>query len=307
MQDVYALPQHPSRTHKKMISVVLTNLNGYQELWFTLQSVTTELKSSGYKYEIIVADNGSDKGSLELTETMVKNFSKDHDIRLVIWDKLKSCPGIRTAGMVEAKYDLVCFMDGHIILDHDYFQKTVPLFDNPDVYIVFSPEKYNSELLYEYSTDHQLKFQQSTTTYQPVTSEPYPVLSACQACTMIRRDFLKFIFAEDELNYIPYSMDEPYTPMLAWMFGKKVLMNPKTYFAHRPWAHTPNGNCDYESWRPLGAYAVAGKEGYDLSYNFWHSDKVLTVPQKHRDFIENNAIIKFADLSEYLTTNGVKR
>jgi glycosyltransferase involved in cell wall biosynthesis len=290
-----------------MISAVITNLNGYHELWFTLQSVITELDSSGYDFEIIVADNGSEESELNLVRTLINNLKKKYEVRLVVWEQRKSCPGIRTAGMIEAKGDLVCFMDGHVILKSGYFTDTVPLFDDPDVYIVFSPEVYTAELLYEYTTEKQLEFEQSDTNLEPMSNEPYPTLSACQACTMIRKDFLNFFFPEDELNYIPYSMDEPNTPILAWMFGKKVLMNPKTYFAHRPWAYTPGGDCDYESWRPMGAYALAGKEGYEKSMAMWKSDKVLNLPEKHREFIEKNAVVKFKDLHQHLTDNGVRR
>lgn len=287
------------------ISVIITNLNMYHETWFTLQSVIAELRSTGCQYEIIIADNGSVEAELDPLRALVERVAKYHDIKLVVWDRIKSAPGIRTAGMMEAKYDLVVFMDGHIILDHDYFKKNMALFDDPDVFVVLSPEIYYAEPLYEYTIVSQLHFGKSTLSWNPKSTNPYPVSSSCQACTMIRRDFLKFMFPEDELNYIPYSLDEPYTPLLAWMFGKKVLMNPNTYFAHRPWAMTPGGNCDYESWRPLGAYALAGNEGYQEARANWPSTKELILPEKHREFIEKNAVVKYKDLPQYLNTMGV--
>ena len=182
----------------------------------------------------------------------------------------------------------------------------MPLFDDPDVYVVFAPEVYNAEPLYEYPMGHQLNFEQSTTTWKPQSDKPYPVLAACQACTTVRREVLDLFFPQDELNYISYSMDEPYLPMLCWLFGKKALMNPLTYFAHRPWARTIGGNADYESWRPLGAYAVGGEPAFQKAYQFWKSDKKLIKPEKHRQFILKNAKIKYEDLKEHLINQGVK-
>ena len=287
-----------------MISIVITNLNNYHELWFTIQSVLSDIEE---EYEIIISDNGSEKEELDAVRRMIDTMSEYHPIRLVVYDKIKSCPGIRTAGMVEAKGDLICFMDGHVILRKDYFKNTVPLFNDPDVYVVYAPEIYNAEKLYEYTMDNQLKFEQSTSTWKPISEEPYPVLAACSACTMVRKEILNLFYPQDELDYIPYTMDEPNFAILSWMFGKKVLMNPKVAYAHRPWAYTPGGDCAYQDWRPLGAYALQGKEMFDKSYGFWKGNKELKLPEKHRDFIEKNAKVKFKDLREYLITNGVKR
>lgn len=287
-----------------MISVVITNLNNYHELWFTIQSVLSDIEG---EYEIIIADNGSEDQELSQVRKMVSNMVEYHPVKLVVYDKIKSCPGIRTAGMVEAKGELICFMDGHVILRKDYFKNTVPLFDDPDVYVVYAPEIYNAERLYEYTTQNQLKFEQSTATWNPVSEEPYPVAAACGACTMVRREIMDLFFPQEELNYIPYTMDEPNFALLSWMFGKKVLMNPKVAYAHRPWAYTPGGNCDYGAWRPMGAHALAGKDMFEKAYKFWKGDKQLILPEKHREFIEKNAKVKFKDLEKYLTDNGVKR
>ena len=207
---------------------------------------------------------------------------------------------------MEAKGELICFMDGHVILKHDYFQDTFPLFWDEDIYVIFAPEVYHAELLYEYPAHTQLNWEKSATIWEPKSDKPYPVLSACQACTMVRREIMDLFFPQDELDNIPYSMDEPYTPMLAWMFGKKVLMNVNTYFAHRPWAYTPKGNWDYESWRPVGAYAIGGQPAFEKSYNYWHSDKKLIMPEKHRQFILKNVKVKFEDLPEYFTNLGIE-
>jgi len=289
------------------ISAIITNLNNYQELWFTLENLISELKATGYKYEIIVADNGSEKGELGLVEQMVANITPYYPVRLVVWDRYKSCPGIRTAGMVEAKGELICFMDGHVILKRGYFESVVPLFDDKEVFIVNVPEVYYAQLHYEYTRDSQLNFEQSTSNWSAISPRPYPILAASNACTIVRREIMDLFFPQEELDYVPYTMDEPNFAILAWRFGKKAIMQPNTYFAHRPWGYTPGGDAGYEKWRPLGAYALGGDEMYEKAYNFWKGTERLTLPEKHRDFIERKSKVKFGDLREYLIDNGVQR
>jgi len=214
---------------------------------------------------------------------------------------------------MEAKNDLVCFMDCHVLVRRGYFNNTIPLFDDPDVYIVNAPEAYYSQLFYEYPMNSVIGIAQSpAATFEPVSDEPYPIAASCLACTTIRKDFLKLFFPEDELNYIPYSMDEPSPNLRAWMFGKKTLMNPKTSFAHTVWRDSPGRTMDFEFYKPMIAFALGGEEYYKTSLQYWRvnagkEDYEFNLPHKDREFVEKNAKVKLKDLGQYLITQGVKR
>ena len=304
----------------RKLSVVMTHLDDYEALWFTIQNTVNELEESQIEFEIIVSDAGSEPGSIGHTRDMVKKFAEKYDIKLIEYDPntnllkrtIQNCPGSRTAGILKAKYDLVCFMDSHVIVKRNFFNSMIPLFDDPDVYIVYAPMMYITQLFYEYAMYPQVKNEQSTSTWEPVSEESYPVAAACNACTMIRKDYLKLFFPEDELKSIPYTMEEPTISLRAWMFGKKVLMNPKTAFAHSFFRHSGRGDFDFESIKPLAGYVFGGMEYYEKAVKDWRSEHFVLgfhvdLPEKDREFVEKNALVKYKDLGEYLISNGVKR
>jgi glycosyltransferase involved in cell wall biosynthesis len=298
---------------QNQLSVVITHLDDPEGLWHTIQGLRIELANEKLEYEIIISDGGSVQQQLDLVRVMVKNF-RDFGVNISLIENsinLKGCAGVRTAGILKAKYDIVCFMDGHIHVDNSYFKKQLALFKDPDVYVAYAPMAYWAQLLYEY-TLNQVYFGQSTNTWNAVSNKPYPVAGACPCCTLVRRDILKLFFPEDEMKDIAYTMDEPSFAIRCWMFGKKVLFNPNTFHAHSYFRHSGRGDFNFERAKPKAAYALAGQELANQVMKEWKTydyvpDYIFNPPIKDREFVEKNAKVKHKDLENYLIKQGVKR
>ncbi len=92
----------------KLLSIVIPTYNEMANLQKgTLDKVKRYLDGKGYKYEVIIADDGSDDGSLEYA---VK-FSKENKRFRVLKNPHLGKAGAVSSGMLSAKGDYILFTD----------------------------------------------------------------------------------------------------------------------------------------------------------------------------------------------------
>lgn len=115
---------------KPEISVIVPVYNDRMGVEVTLKSLVKQDVPVG-KYEIIVADNGSDDG----TQEIVKNYAERHQelIKLVIEDKIQSSYAARNMGIKHAKGNILCFLDADMWVEKDYISKAEDIFKNPKI------------------------------------------------------------------------------------------------------------------------------------------------------------------------------
>lgn len=291
-----------------MISVVIPHVNEAENLYFTIERTVYELENSGLDYEILIVDNGSD--SIRTIDCiMLEHMKKRYRIRLIEYDNTKSPATARLIGLQEAKGDLVCFMDCHVLVQNGYFDKMISLFDDPEVYLGYSPVTLWVPAIYEHELSVLSPMHGFTNkgADKILQDTPYPVASATVACFMARKKILDFIVPEWGLTHVPYSVNEPHIAFRIWMMGKKVMFHPKAHYAHTGWRQSTGRNMNLGQMRSLAAYALGGRWLYDQIRAYWKLPEDKELPEQDREFIEKNAKVKFPELRDYLIKQGVKR
>lgn len=123
------------RTHKKSpdlyhlpkVSIVVIGFNEAKNLYKTFQAIAS-MNYPQDKLEIIYVDSGSTDGSVELSRQYVDKF---------FVEAIHPTPARnRNRGLIEAKYDIVHFVDGDVIIDKEYLRNAVSLFIEKDVHAV---------------------------------------------------------------------------------------------------------------------------------------------------------------------------
>lgn len=111
------------------VSIVVIGLNEEDNLDSTFNAI----KSIDYpkdKYEIIYVDTNSTDRSVEI--------AKKHIEKVIIEKREWSTPGlVRNRGLVEAKYSIVHFIDGDVIINKDYLRKAVEKIQQSNIDAVY--------------------------------------------------------------------------------------------------------------------------------------------------------------------------
>ena len=98
----------PKASENFLLSVVIPSYNEHANLQKgTLDKVEHYLTKNGYKYEVIVVDDGSNDGSLEF----VRSFAEENPEFRIIENNHTGKAGAVTRGMLSAKGDYILFTD----------------------------------------------------------------------------------------------------------------------------------------------------------------------------------------------------
>ena len=109
------------------ISIVVIGYNESNNLNNTLNAIIN-MNYSPEKIDLIYVDSGSSDGSIDI--------AKKYTNRVFVEDKYPSPGRNRNRGLVEAKYDIVHFIDGDVIIDKDYLRNIVHLFEKKNVHAI---------------------------------------------------------------------------------------------------------------------------------------------------------------------------
>ncbi|AFY36210.1 glycosyltransferase family 2 protein [Calothrix sp. PCC 7507] len=115
------------------ISIIIPTLNRASSLELAIKSFCLQ-NCSPDNFEILVVDNGSTDNTKDITET-ARNAFPSHQIRYIYEPE----PGLlsgRHRGALEAKGDILTFVDDDIEADPNWLQAIKESFDDPTVQIV---------------------------------------------------------------------------------------------------------------------------------------------------------------------------
>ncbi|HEU4760475.1 MAG TPA: glycosyltransferase family 2 protein, partial [Dehalococcoidia bacterium] len=113
-------------------SVVVLNWNGKELLAECLPSVVEAVEHEGGEHELIVVDNGSTDGSLDLLR---ERFPR---VRVVALDKNYYFGGGNNAGARAASNDIVVFLNNDMRVDKGFLRPLLEPFSSDDVFAVSS-------------------------------------------------------------------------------------------------------------------------------------------------------------------------
>ena len=115
-----AVPERKNRmTANKLASIIILNLNGEEILSECLDRL---LAQTYQNFEILIVDNGSSDGSVELIKNRYGGYS---NIILIENDENVGVPEGRNVGLREAKGDIIVFLDNDGFVDKEWLEKGI--------------------------------------------------------------------------------------------------------------------------------------------------------------------------------------
>jgi len=109
------------------ISIVIPAYNEENRLGTTIEKVYTYFKKTGMPFEIIVVDDGSKDGTVNI----VKNFAIDHpEVKLRCHLKNKGKGAAVKTGVLAAEGDIILFTDADLSTPIEEFEKLKKAIDN---------------------------------------------------------------------------------------------------------------------------------------------------------------------------------
>ena len=120
------------------VSIVIIGLNEAENLKNTFQAIYN-MDYPNEKLEIIYVDSGSKDQSLEIA----KKFSS----KIFIEDKNPTAARGRNRGLLEAKCDIIHFIDADYQINKEYLKKAVNVLNNENIHAVTAPLEENSKTL----------------------------------------------------------------------------------------------------------------------------------------------------------------
>lgn len=221
-----------TRARNHAASVVIPNWNGRELLEKYLPSIVTALAGHS-ENEIVVVDNGSTDGSVELVR------ARFPQVNLVALPKNLGFGGGSNAGFRAAKNDVVVLLNSDMRVAPDFLAPLLEGFEDPEVFAVscqifFSdPNKLREEtgLTQGWWQDGGLRVRHRI---DAAVDDLFPCFyGGGGSCAFDRRKFLE-LGGFDEL-LAPFYLEDTDLGYMAWKRGWKVLYQPRSvvYHEHR--------------------------------------------------------------------------
>lgn len=217
------------------VSIIIINFNGKKYLERCLKSV---LEHDYPNFEIILVDNASTDGSIELVKDLFSN-----DSRLTIIENSKNLGAAqgRNEGVRVARGKYVVFLDNDTEVTSRWLDELVEVMENDSTIGIaqsmllkmddYSSIQHGGLFIIDYcgwtwkfckdeTYDHFVKFHKKTVT----------VSSAVSAAMIVRRQMLKEIGTFDPKFFIYF--EDVDLSWRAWLRGYKVVLVPKSIVYH---------------------------------------------------------------------------
>jgi hypothetical protein len=217
----------------KKVSVIIPNFNGEGYLATCLSSL---LKSSYKDFEVILVDDGSVDGSLEIIQKFLK---KDKRLKLVRNKKNLGAAASRNKAIKVAKGEILVFLDNDTEVDRDWLGELVkPLFGDKSIgaaqSLILDFEKRNliqmAGGLLMPQTGWLLPFYQWEK-YQKVKNKLRErEIVAISASLAVRKEVFEKIGGFDEKEAV-YTEDLDFC-WRVWVAGYKIVLAPKSIVYH---------------------------------------------------------------------------
>ena len=223
------LRQPGAQPRTSAATVVIPNWNGRDLLEKYLPSVIAAVEGNP-RNEILVVDNGSTDGSVELLRT---RFPR---VRTLAISKNLGFGGGSNAGFRAARNDIVVLLNSDMRVDREFLQPLLDGFTDSQVFAVscqifFSdPAKVREEtgLTQAWWANGGLRVRHRI---DEAVNDLYPCFyGGGGSCAFDRRKFLE-LGGFDE-NFAPFYLEDTDLGYLAWKRGWKVLFQPKSIVFH---------------------------------------------------------------------------
>jgi len=118
------------KSDKIGISVVIPAYNEEKRIGQTISEIRSYLKSKKYSYEIIVVDDGSTDGTLNILKDMLTS-----DLRIITITKVGKGTAVKE-GILSANHELVFFMDADLSTGVQEITKFINIFQKEKISIL---------------------------------------------------------------------------------------------------------------------------------------------------------------------------
>ncbi len=219
------------------VSVVIVNYNG---LSFIENCLKTVLSSDYPSFEIILVDNHSKDGSLELVRELFGNYNQLNVISNQ--ENLGFAMG-NNIGLTHAKGDIIVFLNNDTEVDHNWLRRLA------DCFITNSDVGMAQCMLIQ--LNDRSSIQSAGVLWNPILgwqvprprvwtrADEYPDIAvACAGAMAIRRSLIDQIGGLDSDYFINY--EDVDLSFRAWLQGYRVVLVPDSYVYHAsPAMHSP--------------------------------------------------------------------
>lgn len=212
---------------KKNISVVIPSFNGKELLEQYLPSLLETLRNSRQvsQYETIIVDDASTD---DTDAFLAENFPE------VIYLKNTENMGFSKTsnrGLHQAKHELVLFLNNDMVLNDDFFEKTIPYFDQEDTFGVFSEirdslgeKKLEGQKTPKYKR-HKIHYEDNRETKGPFT------FYICGGNALVSREKMLELQGFNEI-FSPFYFEDFDVSLRAWRKGWKCYYTEETFCKH---------------------------------------------------------------------------
>ena len=212
---------------KRNVSVVIPSFNGKALLEKYLPCLLETLKNSQQvaQYETIIVDDASTDGTdVFLTE----NYPE-----VIYLKNTKNMGFSKTSnrGLHQAKHELVLFLNNDMVLNDDFFEKTIPYFDQEDTFGVFSEirDSLGEKKLEGQKTPkckkHKIHYKDNRETKGPFT------FYLCGGNALVSREKMLKLQGFNEI-FSPFYFEDFDVSLRAWRKGWKSYYTEDTFCKH---------------------------------------------------------------------------
>ncbi|MBI4473717.1 MAG: glycosyltransferase family 2 protein, partial [Acidobacteria bacterium] len=215
------MPASPS------VTIVIVNWDGKHLLEECLPSV---IEAAGNSADILVVDNGSRDGSVELIKQQFPT------VRILALDENYGFGGGNNRGAAAVQSDIVVFLNNDMIVDRNFLKPLLDCFSDSAVFAVASQVFFADALRRREETGNTRGHFEKGFIYlehSPIdSSAPGPVLWAGGGSSAVDRQKLLEIRGFDGL-YDPFYVEDLDVSYQAWKRGWKCIVAPASEVIHK--------------------------------------------------------------------------
>lgn len=248
------------------LSIVIPSYQDPAGLWFTVAACITDLEQdfAPDDYEIIAVVDGPDDD-----ETRIILGMRQQQMCKFIKVDTRTPQKNRHIGLERAEGRHVFFLDSHVIVARGFFRRMLTSAQETGSALLHAGHCFFSKdtMAYGYNMDWKAQFWSTTAENKPKRSDgPYRIAVAGHGAICVDREQYVAIGGYwDALN--GWGGEEPQLNLKAWLLGKEVWMEPRTYH----WHYMPLKRClegmqlsiPYARNFFLAAYASGGQKYLD--------------------------------------------
>jgi GT2 family glycosyltransferase len=223
--------------NKRSISIVIPNYNGAKLLPMYLPSTIAAIQNAGVPYEIIVVDDCSKDGSVQLIKANYPGLT------LLVNDHNRGFSYSCNRGIKVAQYELIFLLNSDVKLSPDYFAAQWSYFDQEDTFGVMGRIiDMEGEHIQDAARMPGFNGLKLKTSYFYYTTAPDPSLYTLYlsgANALVDAAKIKAIGGFDEL-FSPFYSEDLEMSLRAWRLGWKCYYEHHSICRHQISASTKN-------------------------------------------------------------------